>query len=96
MVYFEASDLEYAPCVKNWLNTLPKDFPASGVELINELFEFTLKRGFSFFEKRKNSTSFPFHKHNVLNTLFALMTSFITFFHKNGGFGENDSPVPGN
>jgi len=45
--------------------------------------------GFKFFEQRKNCTSFPFHKQNVLNTLFGLMSSFIEFFHKHGdGFGE--------
>jgi dynein heavy chain len=95
MVYFEASDLEYGPNVKNWLNTLPKELPTTAFELINELFEFSLKRGFAFFEKRKNSTSFPFHRHNVLNTLFALMSGFIRFFQKNGGFGDNDQFATG-
>jgi hypothetical protein len=96
MVYFEASDLDYGPNLKNWLNTLPKEFPAIAFELINELVEFSLKRGFAFFEKRKTSTSFPFHKHNVLNTMFALMSGFIRFFQKNGGFGDNDQPTAGN
>jgi hypothetical protein len=51
--------------------------------------------GFKFFEARKNITSFPFHKQNVLNMLFALMSAFIEFFNKNGeGFGE-ESPNQG-
>ena len=45
MVYFEASDLEYGPNVKNWLNSVPKEFPASGLELISELVEFSFKKG---------------------------------------------------
>ncbi len=108
MVYFEPVDLGLTPLIKNWINSLPKDFPLNGIDLINELLDFSLekgrlifnyfvkkyflmikKKGFKFFEQRKNCTSFPFHKQNVLNTLFGLMSSFIEFFHKHGdGFGE--------
>ena len=45
MIYFEASDLGYAPLIKNWINTLPKDLPYTGIDLINELFEFSLTKG---------------------------------------------------
>jgi hypothetical protein len=45
MIYFEASDLGYAPLIKNWINTLPKDLPYTGVDLLNELLEFSLTRG---------------------------------------------------
>ena len=46
MVYFEASDLEYGPNVKNWMNSFPKEFPTFGIELIGELIEFSLKKGY--------------------------------------------------
>ena len=45
MVYFEPSDLGLTPLIKNWINSLPKEFPVSGVVLINELFEFSLDKG---------------------------------------------------
>lgn len=45
MVYFEPSDLGLAPIIKNWMNTLPKDFPKSGIELLNQLLDFSLQKG---------------------------------------------------
>lgn len=45
MIYFEASDLGYAPLIKNWINTLPKDLPFTAIDLLNELFEFSLPKG---------------------------------------------------
>ena len=50
MVYFEPSDLGLTPLLKNWFNTLPKDFPAVGIELLNELFDFSLDKGYFIFE----------------------------------------------
>lgn len=88
MVYFEPSDLGLTPILKNWYTMLPKGFPSSGVELIDELIEFSLKRGFGFIEKRKTSTSFPFHPQNVLTCLMGLTQAFIEFFDKTDGFGD--------
>ena len=88
MVYFDPSDLGLKPWILNWFNSLPSDFPNSGREFLNELMALSLDKGFSFIEKRKGSTSFPFVKQNVLNTMFSIMAAFIDFFHRNGGFGE--------
>ena len=49
MVYFESSDLGVTPYLKNWFNNLPKDLPDHGVELLEELFEFSLDKGFVYF-----------------------------------------------
>ena len=94
MVYFDPSDLGMKPWIENWFSTLPNDFPTSGKEYLNELLVLSLDKGFSFIEKRKGSTSFPFIKQNVLNTMFSLMAAFIEFFHRNGGFGEVEGIVP--
>ncbi len=45
MVYFESSDLGVTPYLKNWFDTLPKDIPEHGIELLEELFEFSLEKG---------------------------------------------------
>jgi len=45
MVYFEPTDLGLSPIIKNWMNTLPKDFPKSGIELLNQLLDFSLQKG---------------------------------------------------
>jgi hypothetical protein len=45
MVYFEPSDLGLSPIIKNWMNTLPKDFPKSAIELLNQLLDFSLPKG---------------------------------------------------
>lgn len=45
MVYFEPSDLGLTPTIKNWLYSLPKDFPNSGIDLIEELLDFSLEKG---------------------------------------------------
>lgn len=47
MVYFDPSDLGLTPFIKNWCNSLPKTFPSFGVELINELLDFSLNKGFT-------------------------------------------------
>jgi hypothetical protein len=95
MVYFDPSDLGLQPSIKNWFNSFPKNFPQSGVDLINELLDFSLTKGFYFIESRKGCTSFPFQRQNVLNTMFALISSFVEFFEKNGGFGETSSNTGG-
>lgn len=45
MVYFESEDLGITPYIKNWFNTIPKDLPNHGVELLNELLDFSLDEG---------------------------------------------------
>jgi hypothetical protein len=40
------------------------------------------------------ASNYAFHKHNILNSLFAIIKSFLEFFNKNGGFGESDFPLP--
>jgi hypothetical protein len=54
MVYFEPSDLGLAPIIKNWMNTLPKDFPKSGIELLNQLLDFSLQNGKPIISFSKN------------------------------------------
>lgn len=93
MVYFDPSDLGLTPFIKNWCSSLPKAFPNYAVDLIYELLEFSLPKGFSFVEKRKGCTSFPFQKQNVLNCMFAIMTQILEFFNKNGGFTEPESQI---
>lgn len=90
MVYFDPTDLGLTPIIKNWFNSFPKSFPQPAIDLINELLDFSLGKGFDFIEKRKGCTSFPFQRQNVLNFMFAMISSFIEFFEKNGGFGETD------
>ena len=45
MVYFEPVDLGLTPLIRNWINSLPKDFPQIGIDLINELLDFSLEKG---------------------------------------------------
>ncbi len=54
MVYFEPVDLGLTPLIRNWINSLPKDFPQIGIDLINELLDFSLEKGrliFNYFLK---------------------------------------------
>ncbi len=88
MVYFDPSDLGLKPWIENWFSTLPSAFPKHGKDYLHELLTLSLDKGFSFIEKRKGSTSFPFIKQNVLNTMFSLIGAFIEFFGRNGGYGE--------
>jgi hypothetical protein len=91
MVYFEPTDLGLTPLFKNWYNSMPKLLPASVVELIEELFEFSLQKGFGFIEKRKGCTSFPFHQQHVTNLMFAITSAFLEFFDKTDGFADNET-----
>jgi hypothetical protein len=91
MVYFEPSDLGIQPYLKNWFNTLPKDIPTFGIDLINELIEFSFTKGIDFLSNRKASTHFQIHRHSVVQTLCAFLSAFFEFFQNNGGFGDKDS-----
>lgn len=90
MVYFEPADLDIYPYIKNWFLSLPKEVPASGIELLNELMDFSFNKGFDFIYNRKQSTHFHVHKHSIIQTLCAILKSFLDFFANNGGFGQKD------
>ena len=91
MVYFEPSDLGLTPCIKNWLNSLPESLPNSGVEILSDLINMSIYKGFEFIEKRKGATTFVTHRQNILNCMFGLISAYIDFFESNGGFGENEA-----
>lgn len=88
MVYFEAADLGLTPSIRNWLDSLPEEFPKSSAEYLNELLNFSLEKGFAFIEKRKGSTTFVTHRQNILNCMFAIISAYLDFFQDNGGFGD--------
>ena len=90
MVYFEPSDLGIQPYVKNWFNTLPKEIPSFGIELLNELMEFSFNKGFEFIQSRKDCTHFNMHRHSIVQTLCAILSAFCDFFQNNGGFGDKE------
>ena len=91
MVYFEPTDLGLTPLFKNWYSSLPKLLPASAIELIDEMFDYSLQKGFAFIEKRKGCTSFPFHQQHVINIMFAIMSAFLEFFDNTDGFIDNET-----
>jgi hypothetical protein len=89
MVYFDPSDLGCTPYIRQWLTTLPKDFPLSCQQLLNELLDFSLEKGFKFLNDHKPSLYFQLNKYNIIQSLCAIISGFLEFFHTHGGFNES-------
>ncbi len=91
MIYFDQSDLGCTPYIKNWQTTLPKDLPSLCLDTFNELLDLSIDKGFEFLSEKKASLHFPLNKYNIIQSLCAIISGFIDFFHTHGGFAESEA-----
>jgi hypothetical protein len=91
MIYFDQSDLGCTPYIKNWQTTLPKDLPSSCIDLFNELIELSIDKGLEFLHKNKSSLHFQLNRYNIIQSLCAIISGFVEFFHTHGGFAEPEA-----
>ena len=92
MVYLDPTDLGYHPFLNHWYRCkLPLTFPQNAIAFLRELMEFSLDKGFQFLNDLKDPWHMPISKLNVLQTLCYLLSTFINYLDRNGGFGEDDT-----
>ncbi|CAF1414036.1 unnamed protein product [Rotaria sordida] len=91
MVYLDPVDLGYKPFLNHWYRCkLPTALPQSANEFLRELMDFSLDKGFAFLNELKDPWHMPASKVNVLQTLCYLLSTFLNYLDKHGGFGEDD------
>ncbi|CAF5222317.1 unnamed protein product, partial [Rotaria magnacalcarata] len=91
MVYLDPSDLGYKPFLNYWYRCrLPITFPKNAIEFLRELMDFSIDKGFAFLSTLKDPWHIPVSKINVLQTLCYLLSTFLDYLDKHGGFGEED------
>ncbi len=112
MVYLDPSDLGYTPFLNYWYRCkLPPTLPETAIAFLRELMEFSLDKGrsicclfcnkylfvgFTFLTELKDPWHMPVSKLNVLQTLCYLLSTFLNYLDKHGGFGEEDQRyIPG-
>ncbi|CAF4669138.1 unnamed protein product [Rotaria sp. Silwood1] len=95
MVYLDPVDLGYKPFLNHWYRCkLPSTLPQSAIEFLRELMDFSLDKGFTFLNELKDPWHMPASKVNVLQTLCYLLSTFLNYLDKHGGFGEDDQRLP--
>lgn len=91
MVYLDPSDLGYKPFLNYWYRCkLPTTLPTSAVDFLRELMEFSLDKGFAFLNGLKDAWHMPISKLNIIQTLCYLLSTYLDYMDKYGGFGEED------
>ncbi|CAF4004150.1 unnamed protein product, partial [Rotaria sp. Silwood2] len=91
MVYLDPVDLGYKPFLNQWYRCkLPNTLSQSAIEFLRELMDFSLDKGFTFLSELKDPWHMPVSKVNVLQTLCYLLSTFLNYLDKHGGFGEDD------
>ncbi|CAF3746445.1 unnamed protein product [Rotaria socialis] len=91
MVYLDPSDLGYKPFLNYWYRCrLPITFPKHAIEFLRELMDFSIDKGFAFLSTLKDPWHIPVSKINVLQTLCYLLSTFLDYLDKHGGFGDED------
>ncbi|XP_071963333.1 dynein axonemal heavy chain 6-like [Antedon mediterranea] len=93
MIYMDPVDLGWKPYVKTWLSKLPKEFPESGKKHLQALFERSVDRGLNFLHSVAKQQHVPATDMNIVCMLCHLLSAFINFMSKNGGYGKKDSTL---
>ena len=76
--------------MKTWLSRLSKsrpEFPDSGKEHLEALFEHAVDRGLAFAALHKRFQLIPAPDMSFVVSLCSILSAYIEFLGKNGGFG---------
>ncbi|XP_033124826.1 dynein heavy chain 6, axonemal-like [Anneissia japonica] len=91
MIYIDPVDLGWKPYVKTWISKLPKEFPESGKKHLHALFERSVDRGLDFVHAHAKQQHVPATDMNIISMLCHLLSAFVNFMGKNGGYGKRDA-----
>ncbi|XP_053375273.1 dynein axonemal heavy chain 6-like isoform X4 [Mercenaria mercenaria] len=90
MVYMDPVDLGWKPFVKTWLQRLPREMPESGKRHLQALFDYSIDKGLKFFQTHHKYQCVPAPDMNLVSCLCHILSAFIDFMSKHGGFGNPD------
>ncbi|XP_069117336.1 dynein axonemal heavy chain 6-like isoform X3 [Argopecten irradians] len=90
MVYMDPVDLGWKPFVKTWLSRLPREMPESGKRYLQDMFDHTIEKGLRFARKYIRFQSIPAPEMCLVSCLCHILSAFLDFMAKNGGFGAPD------
>ncbi|XP_071833092.1 dynein axonemal heavy chain 6-like isoform X4 [Apostichopus japonicus] len=98
MVYLDPVDLGWRPFVKTWVMKLSKEIPDNGKQHLLALFEKSIDKGLEFIQQHNRYKHLPVTDLSLVATLCYLLSAFLDFLGKNGGFGKHadeDRPSSG-
>ncbi|OWF46435.1 Dynein heavy chain 6, axonemal [Mizuhopecten yessoensis] len=90
MVYMDPVDLGWKPFVKTWLSRLPREMPESGKRYLQDMFDHAIEKGLRFARKYVRFQSIPAPEMCLISCLCHILSAFLDFMAKNGGFGTPD------
>eukprot|EP00105_Crassostrea_gigas_P038198 XP_019922346.1 PREDICTED: dynein heavy chain 6, axonemal [Crassostrea gigas] len=90
MVYMDPVDLGWRPYVKTWLQKLPREMPDSGRQHLQQLFDFAIEKGLKFIRRHSRFLMMEVPEMCYIMTLCNILSSFLDFLSKHGGFGAPD------
>ncbi|KAH3851244.1 hypothetical protein DPMN_093724, partial [Dreissena polymorpha] len=90
MVYMDPVDLGWKPFVKTWIQRLPREMPDSGKRHLQALFDYSIDKGLRFFKKHQKFQCVPAPEMSLISCLCHILSAFLDFMSKNGGFGSLD------
>jgi len=86
-------DLGWRPYVKTWLHHLPRDIPESGRTHLQALFDHSLDQGLIFVRQYSKQQTIPVPEMSLVMCLCNILTAFIDFMAKHGGFGASGAII---
>ena len=78
----------WRPYVKTWIQRLPREIPESGKVHIQALFDHCIDRGMAFIKLYNKWQMVPAPEMSFIMSLCNILSAFIDFMAKNGGFGS--------
>lgn len=87
VLFQDPVDLGWRPYVKTWLQKLPREMPDSGRQHLQQLFDFAIEKGLKFIRKHSRFLMMEVPEMCYIMTLCNIMSSFLDFLSKHGGFG---------
>ena len=81
-------DLGWKPFVKTWIQKLPRDMPDSGKRYLQSMFDYSIEKGFKFFQNHKRFQCVPAPDMSIISCLCHILSAFFDFMSKHGGFGN--------
>lgn len=73
--------------MKTWLQKLPREMPDSGRQHLQQLFDFAIEKGLKFIRRHSRFLMMEVPEMCYIMTLCNIMSSFLDFLSKHGGFG---------
>ncbi|EDV29505.1 uncharacterized protein TRIADDRAFT_51924 [Trichoplax adhaerens] len=91
MVYMDPKELGWRPYVRHWIGTVPKALPDMASDLILQLFDASVDRGFAFLDIYSKYQYLKVPLLSVISTLCSIIQIFLVYLDTHGGFGHRSS-----